>query len=224
MTTLPFAAMAMMATRLKVAWATMFMPRRPVRYETAARITPKVARPGQLYPLAVGQAEEQPVDDHGQDDSGDTGAADRPQLREQRGPGAFSSRPRKKSSSMAGARSTVAMAMNDEPGAVRRHGELLRGPLKFLMSCWNGAYMMATRIWPPSRGDPHEIDDTEADAEGRAAKNGTSPWVRLASHGAPMKPIHRPSSVDTTYHSGGTAAEAMAVISAAVFPAMPPAM
>ena len=29
------------------------------------------------------------------------------------------------------------------------------------------------------------------------------PWVRLASQGAPMKPIHRPRSVDTTYHSGG---------------------
>ena len=37
------------------------------------------------------------------------------------------------------------------------------------------------------------------------------PWVRLASQGAPMKPIHRPSSVDTTYHSGGTVAVAMAV-------------
>ncbi len=38
-----------------------------------------------------------------------------------------------------------------------------------------------------------------------------------------MKPIHRPSSVDTTYHSGGTEAVAMAVICALVFPAMAPA-
>src|SRR3984957_7904806 len=37
----------------------------------------------QLHPFAVGQAEEQPVDDHGQDDSGGTGPAGRPQLREQ---------------------------------------------------------------------------------------------------------------------------------------------
>ena len=50
------------------------------------------------------------------------------------------------------------------------------------------------------------------------------PWVRLASHGAPMNPIHRPSRVATTYHSGGTAAAAIAVICAAVFPAMAPAM
>ena len=48
------------------------------------------------------------------------------------------------------------------------------------------------------------------------------PWVRLASHGAPMKPIHRPSSVETTYHSGGTDAVAMACICAAVLPAMAP--
>ena len=34
---------------------------------------------GQLHPLAVGQAEEEPVDDHGQDDSGGTGAAGCPQ-------------------------------------------------------------------------------------------------------------------------------------------------
>ena len=39
------------------------------------------------------------------------------------------------------------------------------------------------------------------------------PWVRLASQGAPKNPIHRPSSVDTTYHSGGTEAVAMACIS-----------
>ena len=37
-----------------------------------------------------------------------------------------------------------------------------------------------------------------------------------------MKPIHRPSSVATTYHSGGTDAVAMAVICAAVLPAMAP--
>ena len=79
----PPLAMATMATRLKVAWATMFMPRRPVRYETAARMMPKAARPGQLHPFAVGEAEEEPVGDHGQDDSGGTGAAGRPQRREQ---------------------------------------------------------------------------------------------------------------------------------------------
>ena len=38
-----------------------------------------------------------------------------------------------------------------------------------------------------------------------------------------MKPIHSPSSVATTYHSGGTDAEAMAVISTLDFPAMAPA-
>ena len=38
-----------------------------------------------------------------------------------------------------------------------------------------------------------------------------------------MKPIHSPSSVATTYHSGGTAAEAMAVICAPVLPAISPA-
>ena len=37
-----------------------------------------------------------------------------------------------------------------------------------------------------------------------------------------MKPIHRPSRVATTYHSGGTAAEAMAVICAPVLPAIAP--
>ncbi len=49
------------------------------------------------------------------------------------------------------------------------------------------------------------------------------PWVRLASHGAPKNPIQRPSSVDTTYHSGGTEAVAMACICAEVLPAMAPA-
>ncbi len=49
------------------------------------------------------------------------------------------------------------------------------------------------------------------------------PCVRLASHGAPMKPIQRPSRVATTYHSGGTDAFAMIVICADVLPAMAPA-
>ena len=49
------------------------------------------------------------------------------------------------------------------------------------------------------------------------------PWVRLANQGAPMNPIHRPRSVDTTYHSGGTAAVAIDCICAAVLPAMAPA-
>ena len=49
------------------------------------------------------------------------------------------------------------------------------------------------------------------------------PWVRLASQGAPTNPIHRPRSVDTTYHSGGTEAVSMTRISAPVLPAMAPA-
>ena len=39
-----------------------------------------------------------------------------------------------------------------------------------------------------------------------------------------MNPIHRPSRVDTTYHSGGTGADAMACIWALVLPATAPAM
>ena len=90
------------------------------------------------------------------------------------------------------------------------------------MSCWNGAYMMATRIWPPT---PMAIPTRSMTRKRtpRSRKKWRVPWVRLASHGAPMKPIHRPSSVDTTYHSGGTEAVAMAVICALVFPAMAPA-
>ena len=48
------------------------------------------------------------------------------------------------------------------------------------------------------------------------------PWVRLASQGAPMNPIHRPRRVETTYHSGGTEADAMTCIWALVLPAMAP--
>ena len=49
------------------------------------------------------------------------------------------------------------------------------------------------------------------------------PWVRLANQGAPIKPTHRPTRVEMTYHSGGLAALAMAVIWVAFFPAMSPA-
>src|SRR6202034_3456145 len=45
MTALPWATRARMATELKVACARKFMPSRPVRYEMAARIMPKTARP-----------------------------------------------------------------------------------------------------------------------------------------------------------------------------------
>ena len=82
--------------------------------------------------------------------------------------------------------------------------------------------MMATRIWPPM---PMAIPTRSMSWKRtpRSRKKWRVPWVRLASQGAPMKPIHRPSSVVTTYHSGGTDAEAMAVICALVFPAMAPA-
>ena len=96
------------------------------------------------------------------------------------------------------------------------------GPLKLWMSCWNGAYIIATRIWPPM---PMAMP-TRSTTRKRTPRSRTKlrvPWVRLASHGAPMKPIHRPSRVDTTYHSGGTDAEAMACICALVLPAMAPA-
>ena len=73
--------MATMATRLKLAWAIMFMPSRPVRYETVGQDHAEDGQARQLHQLAMGQAEEEPVDDHGQDDSGGTGAAGCPELR-----------------------------------------------------------------------------------------------------------------------------------------------
>ena len=63
--------------------------------------------------------------------------------------------------------------------------------------------MIATRIWPPM---PMAIP-TRSMTRKRTPRSRTKwrvPWVRLASQGAPMNPIHRPSRVDTTYHSGGT--------------------
>ena len=83
--------------------------------------------------------------------------------------------------------------------------------------------MMAMRIWPPMPM-PMPTRSMTRKRTPRSRKKCRVPWVRLASQGAPMKPIHRPSSVATTYHSGGTAAEAMAVICADVLPAMAPAM
>ena len=190
--------MATMATRLKVAWDTMFMPRRPVRYETAARIIPKVARPASC--------------------------THSPWARPKRSPSAITARTTPAARAPPTARSgvnrrtsafrsshgrkllhcrrdtTVAMAMTTNPAPCDPPVRRWEGPLKSWMSCWNGAYMMATRIWPPMPWRSRSVDDRSAD-RGRARSPG--PWVRLASQGAPMNPIHRPTSVDTTYHSGG---------------------
>ena len=114
------------------------------------------------------------------------------------------------------------MAMTMKPAPCEAPVNFCEGALKFLMSCWNGAYMIATRIWPPM---PMAIPTTSMTRKRtpRSRKKCRVPCVRLASQGAPMKPIHSPIRVVTTYHSGGTEAEAMAVICAADFPAMAPA-
>ena len=54
------------AVRLKVAWATMFMPRRPVRYETNDRMIPKTARPSSWRDSAWARPKSTPVIDDGQ--------------------------------------------------------------------------------------------------------------------------------------------------------------
>ena len=93
------------------------------------------------------------------------------------------------------------MAMTTKPAPCEAPVSFCEGALKFLMSCWNGAYMMATRIWPPM---PIAIPTRSMSLKRtpRSRKKWRVPWVRLASHGAPMKPIHRPIRVVTTYHSG----------------------
>ena len=58
-----------MATRLKEACATMFMPEAPRPVGDGGEGHPEERQPGQLHPFAVGQAEQQPVDDDGQDDA-----------------------------------------------------------------------------------------------------------------------------------------------------------
>ena len=103
---------------------------------------------------------------------------------------------------MAGAKTTVAMAMTTKPPPCDAPVSRCDGPLKLWMSCWNGAYMTATMICPPMPiGMPTRSIDRKR--RPRSRTKWRVPWVRLASQGAPMKPIHRPSRVDTTYHSGG---------------------
>ena len=50
---------------------------------------------------------------------------------------------------MAGAKITVAMAMTMNPAPCEPPVSFCEGPLKSWMSCWKGAYITATRIWPP---------------------------------------------------------------------------
>ena len=107
----------------------MFMPSRPVRYETAARIMPKAGQSRQLHPFAVGQAEEEPVDDHGQDDAGGTGAAGRPQRREQPDE-RLEEQAAEEQLLHGGAKSTVAMAMTMKPPPCDAARQLLRGPVE----------------------------------------------------------------------------------------------
>ena len=129
----------------------------------------------------------------------------------------LSNSPRKNSSSAAGAKSTVAMAMTTNPAPWEAPVSFWEGALKLWMSCWKGAYRMATSNWPPS---PIAMP-TRSISLKRRPRSRTKlrvPWVRLASQGAPTNPIHRPNSVTTTYHSGGTEALAIACISADVLP------
>ena len=60
-------------------------------------------------------------------------------------------------------------------------------------------------------GDADEVDRAGSAGRGRG-RSGACPGSGWPATGAPMKPIHRPSRVETTYHSGGTEAEAMACI------------
>ena len=76
---------------------------------------------------------------------------------------------------------------------------------------------MTMTIWPPI---PTAIPTRSMRRKRtpRSARKWRVPCRRLASQGAPKKPIHKPSRVETTYHSGGTGAEAMDVICAAGLP------
>ena len=110
----------------------------------------------------------------------------------------------------------------DEPAAMRPAGQLCDGPLKLWMSCWNGRVDERDEELPADAdGDADQVDQAEAHAE--VAHEVARPWVRLASQGAPTNPIHRPSSVDTTYHSGGTDGRGDGLHLGAVLPAMAPA-
>ncbi len=115
------------------------------------------------------------------------------------------------------------MAMTTKPVPCDAPVSLCEGALKFLMSCWKGAYMTVMRIWPPM---PNRMPRRSSHLKRipRSRAKCFVPCVRLASQGAPMKPIHRPISVDTTYHSGGTVCVAIACIWADVLPATAPAM
>ena len=117
--------------------------------------------------------------------------------------------PRKNSSSMAGANTTVAMAMTRNPTPWALPVSRCVGPLKFLMWLWNGRYIRTTMNCPANpMGMP--IRSMSRKRRPRSRTKFLVPCVRLASQGAPMRPTHSPSKVDTTYHSGGTASVEMA--------------
>ena len=83
--------------------------------------------------------------------------------------------------------------------------------------------MRTTRNWP-ARPIGMPIRSIHFIRMPRSRKKWRVPWKKLASQGAPMKPIHRPRRVTTTYHSGGTEAVAMAWSCAPVSPAIAPPM
>ena len=157
--------MATMATRLKVAWATMFMPRRPVRYETAARIMPKTARPASWTHSPWARPKRSPSAITART----TPAARAPPAARSgvnSRTSALSSRPRKNSSSMAGAKSTVAMAMMTKPPPCEPPVSLLRRAVEVVDVVLEGRVHEGDEdLAPDADGDADEVDEPEAHAE-----------------------------------------------------------
>ena len=110
------------------------------------------------------------------------------------------------------------MAMTTNPPPCEPPGQLLRRAVEVV------DVVLERRVHDRRRGSGRRCRcamPTRSMTRKRTPRSRTKwrvPWVRLASHGAPMKPIQRPSRVETTYHSGGTDAVAMACICAAVLP------
>ena len=148
---------------------TMFMPRRPVRYGDARPGSRRRSRDRRAGPTRRGPGRR----------AVRRGSPPRRRRRHGRGrrrsgvrsrTSALSRRPRKKSSSMAGARSTVAMAMTAKPPPCEPPVRRCDGPLKSWISCWKGAYITATQIWPPM---PMAIPTRSTAGNGRRGRAGS---------------------------------------------------
>src|SRR5579862_1679334 len=200
---LDVARRATTAIRLKDAWATMFMPSRPVRWLTKARTIPKIASPANWYSSQCASPKMIPST---------ATAKPTPTARRRDGPGrggvkrrasALNTKPRNSTSSKKGAPTTVRIAMTAKPQPCEAPTSRCVGAVKCFKCLTNGAYSASRMIWPPTPM-PMPARSTSLKRTPRSAKNLPVPRTLLAIQGPRKKPTHSPTSDVPTNHSGGS--------------------